>query len=1269
MIRKAFLTALLATCAAAYGPPVGFSGDFLLPEGVTVDLGRVVVNDTLHAVLKSAPRDALMAGVTFTSHGFAAGDAHGPRLARATGIAADGAGNLFVVDRAGNEVQHFSWVAGAYVETPLMLLAELTAGGRPASMPSDVAVDGAGNVFVLDGVNKRVLRAAAPGYLGWTVWREDASWPFCAGLDVAPAGDRVLLACEGDRPLLDVPAAGAARALGRFGNRDGELNNPQDVALLPSGLLLVADTGNARVEQLDPVALVQTHVVTAPTTSQPTRLCVSGDDVFVTDLARNQLIALLGGGVAGADVYVRDFVGDDGIEPTAPTIALTSPDIVVRSAPDISLTDAERLGLHTFPSEEPRAGADNFVYVAVRNRAALPANSVAVQLFSAEPTSALRFPTDWGLDDFFRFGTLGERGNVLSLDVVPAATVAAGVTQPGYRVVGPFVWRPTAPRDALTWDGRTQLLARLVFLGDDTIDGVGLDAVRASNNVARREQTVRRAPPGVGTQNTLVVRASFAGGGAAPDRALIEARLTEADAWLAEVSRGATRLTWDLAGPFVLPHDAAFYAAGGQDPLVELTTEALRLAELELPGRLDGLLPDDTADDVTRVLVVVDDEAFPVDRATTRTWPYEVAGRRRELSTSVHHAGSALPEWVHGLSHHLGFKDLHLYPVAPPTLAVRVPEGWDVMARPAAPGVALAAVHPLGLPKALVPWLAPGVGLRFVPRPAVGFDETIDLRPQSALMAGQVGVVALGLTPGVTDFIDERHFVVVEARRNDLGDFDMSLPGSGVLVYRSDADIEQGQAPVLLSDAQPASATVADAPLDVGLPALSFGFGVSVSVPTRLGVGGRDGYSVRIRHTPTGFSDLGFVPAEVPWDSNDIWVDSPENGQVADPALAVQGEEVALPDQLNFVYAQVHNFGDVAAYDVEVEFAFSDPFTTVGGEDQFLHHDSVMVPVVPARGSVKVRTAWTPAASMDPHRCVQVRLRRLVNDQNRGNDLAQRNLRVAVSAAAMSGAGGSGSGGGMDIAELPVAFRNTSSSAKRVYYRVDGVPAGWSADLGTTTQVLPAGGQVQHTLKVKPALTAQACRSTPVRVSTWARQGDTLARLGGATLRVDVRKPVQWVDKPRLWTKACDPKQQGPCELINVSAKSSLAMKQTVVVRFDGESGASHFRTVQTDATGVMTAQLWVGSGGLWTITARSLGNPCQAPASFQTQLWLGLKVLADQDGDGLLDKDELAGDFDKDGLENVLDPDSDGDGVLDGKEQPGDADKDGTPNVIDSDS
>ena len=58
-----------------------------------------------------------------------------------------------------------------------------------------------------------------------------------------------------------------------------------------------------------------------------------------------------------------------------------------------------------------------------------------------------------------------------------------------------------------------------------------------------------------------------------------------------------------------------------------------------------------------------------------------------------------------------------------------------------------------------------------------------------------------------------------------------------------------------------------------------------------------------------------------------------------------------------------------------------------------------------------------------------------------------------------------------------------------------------------------------------------------------------------------------------------------------------------------------------------------------------------------------------DRDNDGLPDDEEVPGDADGDGIENIDDPDSDDDGLLDGEDGTGDPDGDGLPNFADRDS
>ncbi len=99
-----------------------------------------------------------------------------------------------------------------------------------------------------------------------------------------------------------------------------------------------------------------------------------------------------------ADVYVRDFVGDNGDPNTGPLGV--SPDIIVVSAP---LADAQAsygegsgtenttgLGTTVIP------GRDNYVYVRVRNRSGLQANQVIATAYWS-PVATLVTPSTWTL--------------------------------------------------------------------------------------------------------------------------------------------------------------------------------------------------------------------------------------------------------------------------------------------------------------------------------------------------------------------------------------------------------------------------------------------------------------------------------------------------------------------------------------------------------------------------------------------------------------------------------------------------------------------------------------------------------------------------------------------------------------------------------------------------------------------------------------------------------------------------------------------------------
>ncbi|WP_164012416.1 NHL repeat-containing protein [Pyxidicoccus trucidator] len=1286
------LLALPAT-AQEFGPawPLSLPGGSSIPIGVGVDpAGRVLVTDSSGARVLFVGLDTLTSGPTWSDFGLVMDFMSPDRLHQAVGVAVDGGGNAWVVDSARGEVQRYRYdaVLGSYV---LAAVLQPVVDGLNVRGAQDVAVSGAGAVYLLDTVNFRVLKLDGPKDTTWSVWRADPAWGTCNGLDVAEDGETVYLASRGRHVVLRVPLTGPEQVFGRPGSGDGELNGPRDVAVLPEGRLLVADTDNHRVVVLEPGGAGYT-LGAEPLFDRPERVAFDGTNPHVVDSTRRQLISFLVGTTPPTDVFVSDYAGDPGHEETPTTLVLASPDLLVRNAPDVDVDAARVGGLGGYAFQQPRAGQNNFVYVAVRNLGALPAFGVQAQLSWADPVSLLSWPSDWKTEGFYTAYEDAESnlpGHTLSVEVVPAATTSGGVTLPGFTVVGPLVWRPAAPGDARTWDGRLELLVRLVQAGSPLpAVTTGLEQVRLSNDVGRRAVVASRGPARVGPQDTLVVRARFAGSGDAAPLERVQARLAALQAWLEEVSYGRATVRSAPAGPFVLEHDAAYYARPEQDALVDLTQELLEEAYAADPTLLDGTTTD-PSDDVDRVVVVLNDAAlpdggtFPLDRATPGEWEYTVAGTPRRLTVSLHGPDSELPQYAHGYAHQLGLEDLH---VDAPRVGIdggvlAVPGGrWDVMALPAA-----TAVHPLAASKALAPWLEAGSDIHFIPRPHPSVPRTglpvIPLHYQSELQPGQYGAIAIGLTPGVTTFEQERQFYWVEARTPTLGNADLDVPANGVLVSYVNRDIRPGYAPVLLRDATPATPTLDDAVLTAGQNMVVTGLGLTVAVPSaRTDAPG--GFNVRVDYAPPPGTDVYIRAGEPRSNSPDIWVDFPGNGEHADPSST----DEAVPGTQNWVYARVHNAGDQPAYDVEVRFSFSDPFYSVSDEDQFVYLRSVILPYVPARGFADARIQWTPAGVDDPHRCVKVELRRLYNDLNLENNEAQKNLHVATSTAGETASSARRLVGARALATAEASFtpvglsfqmKNTRARGELVLFRVEDAPPGWEKSITPERRFLSPGATVTGSVKVTPPPHAQVCDRRELQVTAWASRGDTLVRLGSSTLDVGLREPTGLTLQQALSGKCervcvgktCYPADNQKCARLEVKACVTPAEPGVVSwVEFrEDKSGVVHHAPGVTNEDGCFTVSHQATQGGVWRTTAVFPGSKCLAPARAETKATLALPISTDQDKDGVPDKEELHGDYDKDGLPNVVDPDSDNDGIPDGQEKSGeDHDMDGLPDVID---
>jgi streptogramin lyase len=263
----------LAGKAGTFGSTDG-SGTAALfngPQGITADTaGNVYVADTGNSTV----RKITAAGVVTTLAGSAGqggstdGTGAAARFSSPYGIAVDSAGTVYVVDSNDNTLRKITpaGVVTTLAGSPGAIgLTDGTGNAARFSVPFDVAVDGAGNIYVCDHGNSAIRKItpagvvttlAGSGSQGNTDGKGSAAtFKFPAGIAADSSGN-VYVADTDNQIIRRITPSGDVTTIAgsTVGSVDGvgtaaSFYNPKDVAVDSSGNLYVADRGNHTIRK------------------------------------------------------------------------------------------------------------------------------------------------------------------------------------------------------------------------------------------------------------------------------------------------------------------------------------------------------------------------------------------------------------------------------------------------------------------------------------------------------------------------------------------------------------------------------------------------------------------------------------------------------------------------------------------------------------------------------------------------------------------------------------------------------------------------------------------------------------------------------------------------------------------------------------------------------------------------------------------------------------------------------------------------------------
>jgi large repetitive protein len=260
-----------------------------------------------------------------------------------SGLTVDAAGNLFLCDTSNNRVRRVDAVSGLITTVAGNGSPGAAGDGSQATAaelnnPSGLAIDGAGNLYIADSGNNVVRRVDAvsgiittfAGEMGSNGYSGDGGAATSAlltsprGLALMPGGDLVIADSANNAVRLVNVLTHQIQTVAGNGtagyNADGiaataaELNDPYGVAVRSDGAIAIADLENQRVRLVSPAGIISTAAGAAQQLNLPADVAFDvGGDLFIADTGNNQVRAIFAGTIQTvAGTGNEQFTGDGG---------------------------------------------------------------------------------------------------------------------------------------------------------------------------------------------------------------------------------------------------------------------------------------------------------------------------------------------------------------------------------------------------------------------------------------------------------------------------------------------------------------------------------------------------------------------------------------------------------------------------------------------------------------------------------------------------------------------------------------------------------------------------------------------------------------------------------------------------------------------------------------------------------------------------------------------------------------------------------------------